>query len=58
MVRDRVGGLIIATDTFFHSEMGRLGSPAIIVWERDGHLHSVAPVAPPKRALRFFCTVA
>src|SRR5262249_18664768 len=22
--------------------------------ERDGHLHSVAPVAPPKRALRFF----
>ncbi len=21
--------------------------------ERDGHLHSVAPVAPPKRALRF-----
>jgi hypothetical protein len=22
--------------------------------ERDGHLHFVAPVAPPKRALRFF----
>jgi hypothetical protein len=26
--------------------------------ERDGHLHFVAPVAPPKRALRFFFTVA
>ena len=28
MVRERVGVLIIATDTFFYSEMGRLGSLA------------------------------
>ena len=28
MVRERVGALIIATDTFFYSEMGRLGSLA------------------------------
>jgi putative tryptophan/tyrosine transport system substrate-binding protein len=28
MVRERVGGLIIATDTFFYSKMGRLGSLA------------------------------
>jgi putative tryptophan/tyrosine transport system substrate-binding protein len=28
MMRERVGGLIIATDTFFYSEMGRLGSLA------------------------------
>jgi putative tryptophan/tyrosine transport system substrate-binding protein len=28
MVRERVGALVIATDTFFYSEMGRLGSLA------------------------------